>query len=66
MSSTNGEMQMRRMDQLHGLQSDGAVVGQMLSSDHLPPATLPSSGLLRRMIVSLERESFFISFFLMD
>jgi hypothetical protein len=59
-------MRKHQMCQLQGLQSDGAVVGQMLSSDHLPPATFPSSGLLSRMIVSLERESFFVSFFLMD
>jgi hypothetical protein len=63
MSSATGELQMHRMGQLQGLQSDGAVVGQTLSSDHPPPATFPSSGWLSRMMVSLERESFFGSFF---
>ena len=47
------------------LQSDGAVVGQMLSSDQAPPKTFPSSGWLRWMIVSLERDSFFDVLFFM-
>jgi len=53
------------MGQLHGLQSEGAVVGQTLSSDHPAPPTFPNSGMFRRMSVSLERESFFVSFFFM-
>ena len=59
-------MRTNRMDQPHGRRSDGAVVGQTLSSDHAWPATLPSSGLLKRMSVSLERESFLVSLFFID
>lgn len=54
-----------RRDQPQGRQSEGAVVGQTLSSDQAAPATLPSSGLFRRTRVSLESDSFFTSFFFM-
>lgn len=64
-SDADREIRGHPMGQLHGRQSDGAVVGQTLSSDHPPPAIFPSSGLFSRMSVSLERESFFVSFFFM-